>query len=221
MNSKNQTKLKLILSIISILILSSINTGSADGGSIANVKYYPEDGGFYDSVDCFVEQVTAINSNTTVWVSIDNQLLIQLSYQGLINEYKEEENATVEWHTWKIEVDPIVSSGIHTFQFFKQYQVWQKEDNYWADFYAHSEVKTFKITEPPTQSKENEINDAESNYYSNYEILDFSDSLEISEKRENDYSKIEEFSQILPNTTMIMLYFISLISFLKKINMIN
>ena len=122
-------------------------------------NYYPDDGGTYEFVDHFVEQTTAVNTNTTVSVSIDGEPPIPMTYQGIKNEIVSGDTVARDWYTWNITVPAITAPGRHTFQFFRHYYVWQEADQYWAEFNSHSTVQSFNIgnssatpspTPPPT-----------------------------------------------------------------------
>jgi hypothetical protein len=156
-----KTKLKpitLLLTVIATfltLLTISPNLPSANGTSIAMANYYPDDGGTYEFVDHFVDQATAVNTNTTVSVSIDGEPLIPMTYQGIKNEIVSGDTVARDWYTWNITVPAITSSGKHTFQFFRHYYVWQEADQYWAEFNSQSTVQSFNIgnsSATPSQS---------------------------------------------------------------------
>jgi hypothetical protein len=152
----------IILSAVPIfLVLFALSTSlfSASGASIAMANYYPDDGGTYEFVDHFVEQTTAVNTNTTVSVSTDGESPIPMTYQGIRNEIVSGDTVARDWYTWNITVPAITAPGRHTFQFFRHYYVWQEVDQYWAEFNSHSTVQSFNIanssatpspTPPPT-----------------------------------------------------------------------
>jgi hypothetical protein len=119
------------------------------------VNYYPEDGCTYEFVDRFLEQTTAVNTNTTVSVSIDGGPLIPLAFEGVRNEAVPPDSVVRNWYTWQATVPAITRPGNHTFQFFSHYYVWQDADKYWAEFNAQSEVKSFTIAGylPSSQSQ--------------------------------------------------------------------
>ena len=146
-----------MLAIVSIfLCLSATSTRqvSASGGSIAMVNYYPNDGETYWFVDHFLKQTTAVNTNATVSVSIDGGPLTPMTYYGIINEMVPGDTAVRDWYTWQVSTPALTEPGIHTFQFFEHYHVWQDEDQYWAEFNAQSTVKSFTIPHPlPTSSQ--------------------------------------------------------------------
>ena len=123
-------------------------------------NYYPNDGGTYGFVDHFLMQTTAVNTNTSVSVSIDGGPLVPMTYQGIINETVPGDTAARNWYTWQVAIPALTASGRHTFQFFYHYYVWQDKDQYWADFNAYSTVKSFTISIPlPTsQSTSNSSN---------------------------------------------------------------
>jgi hypothetical protein len=147
-----------VLNIITIfLTLSTISTNwvFASGGSIAMANYYPDDGGTYGFIDHFLEQTTAVNTNTTVSISIDGGQLIPMTYQGTRNEMVLGDTVARDWYTWQTTIPAITAPGRHTFQFFSHYYVWQDADQYWAEFNSYSEVQSFSIACPlPTASKQ-------------------------------------------------------------------
>jgi len=159
-----KTKLKptITLTIVSVfLVLSALSTSlfSANGATIAMANYYPDDGGTYTFIDHFIEQTTAVNTNTTVSVSIDEEPPIPMTYQGIKNEIVPGDTVARDWYTWNITVPAITTPGKHTFQFFRHYYVWQEADQYWAEFNSYSTVQSFNIanssatpspTPPPT-----------------------------------------------------------------------
>jgi hypothetical protein len=147
-----QRKLKstIILTAVPIfLVLFVLSTSlfSASGTSIAMANYYPDDGETYEFIDHFVEQTTAVNTNTTVSVSIDGEPLILMTYQGIKNEVVSGDTVARDWYTWNITVPAITAPGRHTFQFFRHYYVWQEADQYWAEFNSYSTVQSFNIAE--------------------------------------------------------------------------
>ena len=122
------------------------------------VNYYPDDGGTYWFVDHFLKQTTAVNTDATVSVSIDGGPLTPMTYYGIINEMVPGDTAVRDWYTWQVSTPALTEPGIHTFQFFEHYHVWQDEDQYWADFNAQSTVKSFTIPYPlPTSSQPTHI----------------------------------------------------------------
>jgi len=148
-----KTKLKhtITLTIVSVfLVLSALSTSlfSANGATIAMANYYPDDGGTYEFVDHFLEQTTAVNTNTTVSISIDGEPPMPMAYQGIKNEIVPGDTVARDWYTWNITVPAITTPGKHTFQFFRHYYVWQEADQYWAEFNSHSTVQTFNIGNP-------------------------------------------------------------------------
>jgi hypothetical protein len=160
-----KTKLKPITLLFTViatfltLLTISPNLPSANGASIAMANYYPDDGETYEFIDHFVEQTTAVNTNTTVSVSIDGEPLIPMTYQGIKNEIVSGDTVARDWYTWNITVPAITTLGKHTFQFFRHYYVWQEADQYWAEFNSQSTVQSFNIgnssatpspTPPPT-----------------------------------------------------------------------
>ena len=79
----------VVLNVFSVfLIYFALSTSLvfASGGSIAMVNYFPNDGGTYESIDHFLEQTTAVNTNTIVSVSIDEGPPIPMTYKGMRNE---------------------------------------------------------------------------------------------------------------------------------------
>jgi hypothetical protein len=143
-----------VVSIFLTLFATSTNPAFASGGSIAKLNYYPDDGGTYGLINYFLEQTTAVNTNTTVSVSIDGGPPIPMTYQGIRNETVPADTVTRDWYTWQITIPAITASGRHTFQFFSHYYVWQEADQYWAEFNAYSDVHTFTIVSPlPTPSQ--------------------------------------------------------------------
>ncbi|MGA2387132.1 MAG: hypothetical protein ABSG33_11460 [Candidatus Bathyarchaeia archaeon] len=138
--------------VVSIfLTLFSANFVSASGGSIAMANAYPEDGATYVVVDHFIYQATAVNTNTTVSVSIDNGPLIPMAFQGIINEVVNNDTVARDWYTWQVTIPAITNPGRHTFQFFSHYYVWQDTDYYWEEFNARSTAQSFSIADstPP------------------------------------------------------------------------
>ncbi len=137
--------LLLTATAIFIALLVTSTSLSASAASIAMANYYPDDGGTYDFVDHFIEQTTAVNTNTTVSVSIDGEQPIPMTYQGIKTEIVPGDTVARDWHTWNITIQPITTPGTHTFQFFKHYYVWQEADQYWAEFNSQSTLQTFTI----------------------------------------------------------------------------
>lgn len=117
----------------------------ASGGSIEMANYYPEDGATYTAIDHFLEQTTAINTNTSVSVSIEGAPPIPMTYQGIRNEIVPGDTEARNWHTWQIQIPPITAPGRYTFRFFSHYYVWQNADQYWAEFTSYSNVQSFEI----------------------------------------------------------------------------
>jgi hypothetical protein len=68
-----------------------------------------------------------------------------MAYQGIINEMITGDTAVRNWYTWQVTIPALATPGIHTFQFFEHYYVWQDEDQYWADFNSQSTIKSFTI----------------------------------------------------------------------------
>ena len=138
--------IKLVMAS-SLLFLVSSNLFYANAVSISLVNHYPVDGETYEFIDHFVEQTTAVNTNTTVSISIDNGELIPLIYQGIRNEKVTGDTETRDWYTWNISTTAITEPGEHTFQFFRHYYVWQEADQYWGEFNSHSNVMSFTISD--------------------------------------------------------------------------
>ena len=138
----------LVVSIFLSLFTVLSNLVSASGGSIALANYYPEDGATYVVVDHFTYQITAVNTNTTVSVSIDNGPLIPMVFQGITNEVVNSDTGTGDWYTWQATIPAITNPGNYTFQFFSHYYVWQDQDQYWAKFSYCSTIKSFTIAGP-------------------------------------------------------------------------
>ena len=147
----------VVLNVFSVLLIYfalSTSVVFASGGSIAMVNYFPNDRGTYESIDHFLEQTTAVNTNTTVSVSIDEGSLIPMTYQGIKNEMAPCDTVARDWYTWQIAISAITAPGKHTFQFFSHYYVWQEVDQYWAEFDSYSDLHSFTIACPlPTPSQ--------------------------------------------------------------------
>jgi hypothetical protein len=139
-----------VFSVFLIYFSSSTRLVFASGGSIAMVNYFPDDGGTYECVDHFLEQTTAVNTNTTVSVSIDGGPPISMTYQGIRNEMAPDDTVARDWYTWQIAIPAITAPGKHTFQFFSHYYVWQEVDQYWAEFDSYSDLHSFTIACPST-----------------------------------------------------------------------
>ena len=159
MTKRNLKKSLISVYIVIFILFSSFavsaNEVFADGGSIAMAKTYPEDGGTYGVIDHFLYQVTAINTNTTVSVSIDNGPLLPMDYEGIRNEKAPDDTITRDWYTWQTTTPAITTSACNTFQFFSHYYVWQDADHYWAEFNACSIVRSFTLagsSSTPSQS---------------------------------------------------------------------
>jgi hypothetical protein len=135
--------------VVSIfLTMFAANLVSASGGSIALANAYPEDGGTYLVVDHFMYQTTAVNTNTTVSVSIDDGPLIPMAFQSIKNEMVNGDTVACDWYTWQVTIPAITNPGRHIFQFFSHYYVWQDTDHYWAEFNARSTAQSFTIAGP-------------------------------------------------------------------------
>lgn len=131
--------------LLTILVASS-SLASAGGGSISQAKTYPQDGCTYLAIDNFAYQLSAVNPNTTVSISIDGESAVPMVFEGITNE------ASGDWYTWQASTPAITEPGNHTFQFFSHYYVWQDSDQYWAEFNAQSTVYSFTIKgDPSTQ----------------------------------------------------------------------
>ena len=144
----------IVVSTFLTLFIVSTNLVFAGGGSIALSNTYPGDEGTYGAIDHFLYQITAVNSNTTVSVSIDDGPQIPMGYQGIMNELVIGDTAARDWYTWQVTIPVITTLGTHTFQFFSHY-VWQDADHYWAEFNACSTVQSFTIAgtlSTPSQS---------------------------------------------------------------------
>jgi hypothetical protein len=143
-----------VVSIFLTLFAASTNPVFASGGSIAMANYFPDDEGTYEAIDHFLEQTTAVNTNTTGSVCIDGGPLIPMTYQGIRNEMVSGDTVARDWYTWQITIPAITAPGRHTFQFFSHYYVWQDADQYWAEFNSYSNVHSFTIACPlPTPSQ--------------------------------------------------------------------
>jgi hypothetical protein len=140
---KSSVFLLATLSILVILLGASSGIVSASSGSIANANCFPKEGETYAFIDYFTYQISAVNSNTTVSVSIDGGQPIPMTYLGLISD-----NASNSWYTWEITIPTMSTPGNRTCQFFSHYYVWQEADKYWAEFNFASTVKTFTIDGP-------------------------------------------------------------------------
>ena len=138
--------MKACVIVISLTLLTTLtNLVSASGGSIASLYVYPSDGETYESVNQIVYQLTAVNTNTTVSVSIDGKPPILMNYQGETNEVVKGDTVARDWYVWQVTIPSIIDPGKHTLQFFSHYYVWQETDRYWAEFNASSDVKSFNI----------------------------------------------------------------------------
>jgi hypothetical protein len=145
----------MLTAVAIFLTLCTFNLVSASSGSIAMANAYPEDKETYLVVNHFMYQTTAVNTNTTVSVSIDNGPPIPMAFQGIRNEIVNGDAAPRDWYTWQLTVPAITNPSKHTFQFFSHYYVWQDIDNYWAEFNAYSTSRLFTIANPfstPTTS---------------------------------------------------------------------
>jgi hypothetical protein len=142
---KSTIAMVIVVSIFLYLFSLSANLVFAGEGSIATSNTYPEDGATYGVVDHFSYQITAVNSNTTVSIRIDDGPLIPMQYRGIVNEAGKGDNVTRGWHTWQVTIPAITTPGKHAFQFFSHYYVWQDTDHFWAEFNSYSNVQSFTI----------------------------------------------------------------------------
>jgi hypothetical protein len=152
-NNKNFMVAILVFLLLSLLSMSAVRV-FASGGTIAAVNFYPVDGETYEFIDHFIYQTTAVNTNTTVSISLDDEPPIPLVCEGLRNEQILDDAATQAWYTWQLDVPAISTPGEHTFQVFSHYYVWQNEDEYWAEYNSYSTVKSFTIYDPLSNSSE-------------------------------------------------------------------
>lgn len=134
-----------VVSIALIIFAASCGSVFASGGSIALANIYPQEGCTYSSMDNFSYQLTAVNTNTTVSVSIDGGPLIPMIFQGITNEVVNGDTVARDWYTWQVTVPTIANSGNHTFQFFSHYYVWQDAGQYWSELNACSTIYSFTI----------------------------------------------------------------------------
>ncbi len=149
----------VMISIFSLLFLTgfvaiSKNMVSASTGAITMTNCYPSGAETYQIIDHFTEQFLAVNTNTTVSVSLDGGTPIPMIYKGLLNEVAAGDTVTRDWYTWETTISPLATPGRHSFQFLGKYYVWQETDQYWAEFNFSSNVRSF-IIESPTMSKTN------------------------------------------------------------------
>jgi hypothetical protein len=155
----------IVIFVFSSSLAVSANLVFADGGSIAKANTCPEDGTTYGVIDHFSYQITAVNTNTTVSVSIDDGPLLPMTYEGIRNETASGDTVARDWYTWQAATPAITTPGRHTFQFFSHYYVWQEADHYWAEFNAFSTVQSFTIAgtsstpaqSPPTPAATNQV----------------------------------------------------------------
>ncbi len=156
-----------ILSVILLACFSAIskNTVSASGGSITMTNCYPSDGEKYEVIDHFTEQVLWVNTNTTVSVTLDGGVPIPMIYKGLISEVAEGDSIAQDWYTWEITIHPLTVPGLHSFQFFGKYFVWQETDQYWSEFNYSTNLRSFIIENPALPNASNN-----SNYFENKEL---------------------------------------------------
>ena len=151
-NMFNRSLKKLMVTmliVISVLLtFFATNLVSASGGAISMANTVPENGGTYLALDHFTYQITAVNTNTTVSVCIDNGTLIPMSFQGIINEVVNGDSVARDWYTWQVTIPAMTNPGNYTVQFFSHYYVWQATDQYWAEFNARSSTQSFTIADP-------------------------------------------------------------------------
>jgi hypothetical protein len=161
--------LSKLTSLFAIMILAflgafSINMVWASEGSIAVSRGYPNNGETYQVVDHFSEQFSAVNTNTTLSVSIDGNTPIQMIYKGLVRENVSNASLALDWYAWEVTVNPILSPGVHTFQFMGHYYVWQETDQDWAEFNYYSDIHFFTISNSePISSTSSSFNSTDSN----------------------------------------------------------
>jgi hypothetical protein len=149
---KPVTAFLVALSILLTVFAVSSNLASASDGSISQANTYPQEDSTYLAVDHFTYQLSAIDTNTTVSVSIDNEPPAPMVFEGIQNIVANDD-AVANWYTWQTTVPAITEPGNHTFQFFSHYYVWQDSDQYWAEFNARSTVYSFTIKgDPSTQA---------------------------------------------------------------------
>ncbi len=131
---KPVTAIIVVVSILLTLFTASSNFVYASGGSIALANAYPREGCTYLAIDYFTYQLSAVNTNTTVLVSIDGGPLISMTFQGIRDEVVNGDTVARDWYTWQVTIPAITESDDHTLQFFSHYYVWQETDQYWAEF---------------------------------------------------------------------------------------
>jgi hypothetical protein len=141
----------IIILTLSILLFSfalMTNKVLATGGSITLTNSYPNNQETYTSIDHFITQTTAVNTNTTVSISIDKQPPITMIYQGIRNEIVPGDSENRSWYTWQATTSPLTTPGKHSYQFFSHYYVWQNADQYWAEYNSYSTIRSFTIDDP-------------------------------------------------------------------------
>jgi hypothetical protein len=142
-------KPQIVLSLLALLFLTltlvSLGFARADSGEIVLMKTFPEKDGTYEVVDHFLYQITGVNTNATLSVSIDGEPAISMIYQPIEYETLKNGTAPQTWYTWQITIPLISVKGNHSFQFFSHYYVWQDVDNYWAEFNSYSTKEYFSI----------------------------------------------------------------------------
>ena len=127
------------------LVVTMAKPAKAPGGSIALENTFPDDEAKYTSVSYFLDQITQVNTNTTVSISIDGEPPVPMIYEGIRTEKILGDSETRDWHTWRLTIPAITATGEHTFQFYRHYYVWQTADQYWAEYNASSSVHKFEI----------------------------------------------------------------------------
>ena len=142
---KSATAVATVVSIFLSLLSASASMVYASGGSIAMSNEYPEDGGTYETADHFLYQITAVNSNTTLSVRIDDEPPVPMQFKGILNEVGPGDSLDRDWYTWQATIPAITTPGKHSFQFFSHYYVWQDADHCWAEFNSYSNVQSFTI----------------------------------------------------------------------------
>jgi hypothetical protein len=142
---KSVTVFVLSIIFVGFFLAISINTVFASIGRIATTHCYPVDGETYQVIDHFTVQFSAVNTNTTVSVSIDGGAPIQMIYSGLISGVAAGDGLAHDWFTWETIVPAIITPGLHSFQFLSNYYVWQEIDQSWAEFNYSSNILSFMI----------------------------------------------------------------------------
>src|SRR3972149_8399616 len=99
---KPKKSIIVVLNVVAVFLAlsaASANRVFASRGSIAMSNSYPDDGGTYEFVDRFLEQTTAINTNTTVSVSIDGGSLVPMTFEGVRKEVVPGDSVARNWYT--------------------------------------------------------------------------------------------------------------------------